>query len=107
MVPSLAVTTLANSTYFKRCALVSASFLEIVELANGDIVLQRADGDGEPIVNISFSDETKAYMPEGRMDIARAMIHAGIQAVAEMSGAQADIELFSESPDESSEHTVH
>jgi hypothetical protein len=87
--------------------LVSSSFLEIIELPNGDIVLQRADGEGDPILNISFSDESKTYMPKGRMDIARAMIHAGIQAVAEMSGAQADIDMFSEELEETSEHTIH
>ena len=38
-------------------------FLEIVELVNGDIVLQRADGDGEPLMTIRFSDESKGYMP--------------------------------------------
>ena len=34
-----------------------SSFLEIVELVNGDIVLQRADGDGEALMTIRFSDE--------------------------------------------------
>jgi hypothetical protein len=41
---------------------VSSSFLEIVEMPNGDVVLQRADDDGEPLVVIQFSEETKVYL---------------------------------------------
>lgn len=62
-----------------------SSFLEIIELDNGEIVLQRVDGEGEPLVNIQFSDESKSYMPESRLEIARAMIQAGIEAAARMS----------------------
>ena len=63
-----------------------SSFLEIVELLNGDIVLQRADGEGEgdALMTIQFSDESKAYMPNGRLEVARAMIHAGIETASQM-----------------------
>lgn len=69
-----------------------SSFLEIVELVNGDIVLQRADGDGEALMTISFSDESKAYMPSGRLEVARAMIHAGIEAASQMQLAPPELE---------------
>ncbi|EED33086.1 conserved hypothetical protein [gamma proteobacterium NOR5-3] len=36
--------------------------LEIVDLGDGDIVLQRADDDSEPLVTISFSDESRMYI---------------------------------------------
>ena len=51
----MAVTLELNSLW--GCV-VSSSFLEIAELANGDIVLQRADQaeDAEPLVIIRFSD---------------------------------------------------
>ena len=62
--------------------------LEIVELANGEIVLQRADGKGEPLINIKFSDESKAYMPDVQVEIAKAMIHAGVQAFSEITSNQ-------------------
>lgn len=61
-----------------------SSFLEIVELVNGDIVLQRADGEGEALMTIHFSDESKAYLPEGRLEVARAMIHAGIETASQL-----------------------
>ena len=63
---------------------VSSEVLEIVELPNGDIVLQRA-GDEEPLVNIRFSKLTNQYLPELRMEIAKAMIQAGIEAFSEMA----------------------
>lgn len=62
-----------------------SSFLEIVELPNGDIVLLRADGEGEPLVNIRFSEESKSYMPDMRMEVARAMIQAGIETAVMLS----------------------
>jgi hypothetical protein len=67
---------------------VSSSLLEIVELANGDFVLQRASGEGEPLVNIHFSDESKAYIADVGIEVARVMIQAGIQAVAYLNEDQ-------------------
>lgn len=80
----MAVTLELNSLW--GCV-VSSSFLEIAELANGDIVLQRADQaeDAEPLVVIRFSDESSAYMNEQTLDVAKVMIQAGIQAVASLS----------------------
>ncbi len=69
-----------------------SSFLEIVELVNGDIVLQRADGDGEALMTIRFSDESKSYMPNGRLEVARAMIHAGIETASQMQFVKSDLE---------------
>ncbi len=43
---------------------MESTLLEIVELADGDIVLQRADGEGGPLINIKFSDKTRAYRPK-------------------------------------------
>lgn len=72
--------------------LAVSSFLEIVELGNGDIVLQRADGDGEALMTISFSDESKGYMPNGRLEVARAMIHAGIETASDMQFVKSDVD---------------
>lgn len=60
---------------------MSASFLEIVELANGDFALQRIDEDGETLLTISFSAEAKDFLQDNNVTVARAMINAGIQAV--------------------------
>ena len=61
------------------------SFLEIVELADGDIVLQRADDDSEPLVRIRFSEESRLYMMGNGVEVAKVMIQAGIQAAATLA----------------------
>jgi len=61
-----------------------SALLEIVELVNGDIVLQRAGGEGGALMTIRFSDESKEYLPEERLEVARAMIHAGIESASQM-----------------------
>ena len=64
---------------------MSSSVLEIVELPDGEIVLKRADREEEPLVNIRFSDESLGDMPQMRLEVAKAMIQAGIQAFAELT----------------------
>ena len=66
-----------------------SSVLEIIELKNGDIVLQPADSEESPMVTIRFSDEAIDHMPYMKLEVAKAMIQAGIQAFAELS-EQAD-----------------
>ena len=60
-----------------------ASLLEIVEMLNGDIVLQRDEDASEPLVTIKFSDEALQYVGESRLELARSMIQAGIEFIAE------------------------
>jgi hypothetical protein len=84
---------------------VSSSLLEIVELPDGDIVLQRAGEDGEPLVEIRFSEETRVYLMNGTLEVARAMIQAGIEAAAQMAD-QGDIEV-TEEPADSQPRVLH
>lgn len=81
---------------------MSNSYYEIVELADGEIALQRIDGDGEPLVRVSFSDEVKFYLQEQYVDVAKAMINTGIKIVGNMQG---DDELEEEA--DSSNRTLH
>ncbi len=72
---------------------MSQTFLEIVELSSGEIVLRRTDDTEETLVSISFSDEAKSIIGDEGLDIAKVMIQAGIQATAhltEMREAKAD-----------------
>ncbi len=72
---------------------MSSSFLEIVEMPNGDIVLQRSDDDdGEPLVVIQFSEESRVYLMDGTMEVARAMIQAGIETAAQLA-EQGEVDL--------------
>ena len=84
---------------------MSSSFLEIVELPNGDIVLQRADDDDTPLVTIQFSEESKEYLLDNALEVARAMIQAGIQTAAQMA-EQGHI-VITESSDDADEFGDH
>lgn len=64
---------------------MSSSLYEIVELSNGDVVLQRADEEAEPLVCIRFSADSLSYMREGKLDVAKAMIEAGMEAASEIA----------------------
>jgi hypothetical protein len=64
-----------------------ADFFEIVELSNGDIGLRRADEESaEWIVKIQFSEEAKEGLKNNHIEVAHAMIEAGVSKVSELSG---------------------
>lgn len=71
---------------------MSASLMEIVDLGDGQIVLQRADDDSEPLVTISFSEETRIYLMDNGLEVAKAMIQAGIQTAAALAD-EAEVEV--------------
>ena len=86
---------------------MSTSLLEIVDLGDGEVVLQRADDDSEPLVSIQFSEEASAYLMENNLEVAKMMIQAGIQAaakMAEMSGLEME---SSESAEKAEQRTLH
>ena len=86
---------------------MSTSLLEIVDLGDGEVVLQRADDDSEPLVSIQFSEEASAYLMENNLEVAKVMIQAGIQAaakMAEMSGREME---GSESAEKAEQRTLH
>lgn len=87
---------------------MSTALLEIVDLGDGEVVLQRADeDDSEPLVSIQFSEETSAYLMENNLEVAKAMIQAGIQAAAQLSEvANLDVES-SECTEASAGRTLH
>lgn len=86
---------------------MSTAVLEIVQLPNGDIVLKRGDDDVEPLVSISFSEESKAYIDGVELDIAKVMIQAGIQAAAHIHSAQLDDDGLEADMEGTEEHTLH
>ncbi|NVK73186.1 MAG: hypothetical protein HWE24_06875 [Oceanospirillaceae bacterium] len=60
------------------------SYLEIVELDNGDIVLRPASEDGEetvPLATLKISDDTRSYLKDRYFEMAKCMFHAGIDYV--------------------------
>jgi hypothetical protein len=57
----------------------SEARIELVQLANGEIVLRSSDNPDEPLVIINISDQVQDLMPMDKIDIAQAMIEAGIE----------------------------
>ncbi len=66
-------------------------------MGDGEVVLQRADDDSEPLVVIRFSEETRLYLMDNGLEVAKAMIQAGIQAAAVMAE---QVEVETEASDE-------
>ncbi|MEC8158594.1 MAG: hypothetical protein VX095_04965 [Pseudomonadota bacterium] len=86
---------------------MSTSLLEILDLGDGEVVLQRADDDSEPLVSIQFSEEASNYLMENNLEVAKVMIQAGIQAaakIAEMSGLEIE---SSEIAEKAEQRTLH
>lgn len=85
-----------------------SSLLEIVELYNGDIVLQRADSDNaEALMTIRFSSESKGYLPENRLEIAKAMIHAGIETASQIELVSPEAADISETAEVDTPRILH
>lgn len=82
------------------------ALLEIVDLGDGEIVLQRADEEqSEPLVSIQFSEETSAYLMDNNLEVAKIMIQAGIQAAAKLAEmANKEVEASEGRP---TERTLH
>ncbi|WP_062269986.1 hypothetical protein [Endozoicomonas arenosclerae] len=72
---------------------MAASFLEIVELPTGEIVLRRSDEEGEPLLTMKFSEEAKVYLEGEHLQVAKAMFDAGMQEVAEITRPQSEEEI--------------
>ena len=83
------------------------SLLEIVDLGDGEVVLQRADDDSEPLVSIQFSEEASAYLMENNLEVAKVMIQAGIQAAAKMAEMSSVEMESSESAEKAEQRTLH
>jgi len=58
---------------------MSEPVIELVQLENGDIVLRNSDNPDQPLVTISISDKVADLQPQDKMDIANAMVEAGIE----------------------------
>ena len=77
---------------------MATSLLEIVDCGDGEFVLQRSDDEGNPLVRICFSHESQAYMMDNTLEVAKAMIQAGVQAAAEASEMVDGVEVTAEAP---------
>lgn len=65
------------------------SFLEIVELPDGRIILRRAE-DEEVLVSLDFSADAKDFLQGHHVEVAKAMLSVGVQMAGRL--AEGDIE---------------
>lgn len=74
-----------------------SSFYEIVELENGDVALRRSENkeDGA-LVEIRFSEESQFFLGKAKFDVAKTMIEAGLDLVAEMTEQEQETEMESD-----------
>lgn len=88
-----------------------STLYEIVELANGDIALQK-EGDtkqaaskpgtkGAPLVTMRFSTDLLRFLRGAKMDVAKVMIEAGLERVANLAESVTREELESKLDPES------
>ncbi|RHW22561.1 hypothetical protein [Pseudomonas jilinensis] len=65
-------------------------FLEIVELADGKVALRRSDEEGEPLLTIEFSADAQEYLQGHYIEVAKAMISAGMQVAGQVMDEDED-----------------
>ncbi|GHC30681.1 hypothetical protein [Aidingimonas halophila] len=58
--------------------MTDTAILEIVELSDGEIVLRSAEGEGEPLLRIRFSEEAAELLQQSRFEVAQEMIDHAI-----------------------------
>ncbi|MCW8128521.1 hypothetical protein [Microbulbifer halophilus] len=84
---------------------MSSETFEIIELANGDVALRRAGEREDPLVRIHFSEESRQFLREHKIAVARAMLEAGIEAVQNID--EMDPDFHEEEDLEPANHTIH
>lgn len=61
------------------------SFLEIVELSDGSIILRRSE-DQEVLLTLDFAPDVKEFLHGQHVDIARSMIELGLRMAGTVMG---------------------
>ena len=69
---------------------MTTALLEIVDLGDGEVVLQRAEEEGvEPLVSIQFSAEASAYLMENNLEVEAKAIARSRNTTAKHTSASA------------------
>ena len=63
---------------------MSATVFKIIELSEGEFVLQGSNEASEPMVSIKFSSEALEFLAANSVEVAKSMIEAGIHEVEDM-----------------------
>lgn len=63
---------------------MSDPVIELVKLENGDIALRNSEAPEEPLLTITYSDQVKGLLQFDQMDVAKAMVEAGMDRFREI-----------------------
>ena len=63
---------------------MSATVFKIIELSEGEFVLQDINEANEPLVSIKFSSEALEFLAGNSVEVAKSMIEAGIHEVEDI-----------------------
>lgn len=63
---------------------MASTVFEIIELTEGEFVLQRSGEADEPLVSIKFSSEALEFLAGNSVEVAKTMIEAGIHEVEDI-----------------------
>ncbi|MGY0219180.1 hypothetical protein ACWJJH_17650 [Endozoicomonadaceae bacterium StTr2] len=71
---------------------MAESYLEIVELPDGQIALRRSDEADNPLVTINFSEEARAFLEDNYIEVAKAMMNAALNEAGRVHEMETEIE---------------
>ena len=57
---------------------MSDPVIELIKLENGDIALRHSDAPDDHLLTITFSDQIRGFLQFDQMEVARAMVEAGM-----------------------------
>ncbi len=72
--------------------------LELVQLANGELVLRPSGSDSEPLVSIKFSDQVQAVLGDNAQMLGQHMVQSAIHLMMEQQAARWHAEVFDVEP---------
>jgi len=84
---------------------MASRIYEIVEVNDGEYILQRVDRDEEPLVRITFSEGACDFLSDARTSVAKIMIEAGLSEVEEL--VEEELDNYQDSPQEHLTKTIH
>ena len=82
---------------------MASTVFEIIEITEGEFVLQRSDGHGEPLVAIKFSPEALEFLSGNSAEVVKTMIEAGIHEVEDIM----DSEIAADEKEARSSRVIH
>ena len=78
---------------------------EIVEVKDGEYILQRVDRDEEPLVRITFSEGASDFLSDARTNVAKIMIEAGLNEVEDL--VEEELDNYQGFTEENFSKTIH